>query len=62
MTTEYVVLRAGVKSVLVLADSYDEDELAPQDYFVGSPKDAKEAGRIQVLGDEDQLDVTYVSD
>jgi len=73
MTTEFVILRAepakpgwGLKTILVEAEAFAEGEkddfLTPQDYFTRNHKNAKEVGRIQVVGDTDQLDQVYQGD
>jgi len=73
MSTEFVILRAepakpgwGLKTILVEAEHFEDnrtaDDVVPQDYFTSNHKNAEEVGRIQVMGDTDQLDQVYLSD
>ena len=66
MSTEYVILQGRlhsgeIKTVLVEATSFKNEQLEPADYFV-RPYSAKEVGRIQILGDDGKLDEIYTSE
>jgi len=74
MVDEYVVIQAnsgsGIQTVLVNLEVYNESaEEAKREgmnvaeyFFCPSDSDAKEVGRIQVMGDTSVLDDTYRSE
>lgn len=63
MTREYFIFRATVRgsiqTILVDRESFKDEGLEPQDYFVGNPSDVKQVGIVQMMGDTDYLDDIY---
>lgn len=63
---EYVVLygkeRGRIVTKLIDADEFIDAESNPSDFFAPGSEDIEEKGVIQVVGDVEFLDLTYISE